>query len=266
MSIGPWQPLWIGEHSRQLYAALHAPVPHASLGVVFVPPLLHEQPRSRRFLTEAASELAAIGIPVLRFDFYGTADSAGHGAELDFATMRDDLTRTVHALRALAHVDRVALLAWRAGALPTWNWLRHGGEVSSVVLWEPVLSGTEWIAELEEADRHERCSPERYTGVLPQAADFDDGQLMGYPVSNAFRVQCAGVDIRAGDTPGRDVPMWMVERDGDRTASLTRDRTFVLPTDAPQFAGSTRMDVSLFMSPRMQHTIRGIGEALLEGV
>ncbi len=266
MSIGPWQPLWIGEHSRQLYAALHAPVAHAGLGVVFVPPLLHEQPRSRRFLTEAASELAAIGIPVLRFDFYGTADSAGHGAEVDLATMRDDLTRTVQALHALTRVKRVALIAWGAGALPAWDWLRHGGEASAVVLWEPVLRGAEWLADLEEADRHERCSPERYTGILPRSADVDDGQLMGYPVSNAFRQQCAGVDACAGDRPGRVVPVWMAEHDGDRIASLTRDRTFVLPADAPHIAGIRGIDVLLFMSPRLQRTIRGIGEALLEGV
>lgn len=266
MSIGPWQPLWIGEHSRQLYAALHAPVPHASLGVVFVPPLLHEQPRSRRFLTEAASELAEIGIPVLRFDFHGTADSAGYGAEVNLATMRDDLTCAVHALRTRAHVQRVTLLAWRAGALPAWDWLQHGGEVSSLVFWEPVLHGAEWIADLERADRYERCSPERYTGVLPRSADNDDGQLMGYPVSTTFRGQCAEVDLCIGDRPRRDIPVWVAERDGARIAPLKPDRTFVLPSDAPQFAGSTRMEESLFMSPLLQQTIRGIGEAVLEGV
>ena len=57
--IGVWEPLWLGDPTRQLYASLHrSAVPGARLGgAVRVPPLFHEQPRSRRLLTEMASGL-----------------------------------------------------------------------------------------------------------------------------------------------------------------------------------------------------------------
>ena len=67
MSMGDWQPLWLGAPSRQLYAAFHPTPSVASTAIVLLPPLLHELPRSRRLLTEVASELATMGLPVLRF-------------------------------------------------------------------------------------------------------------------------------------------------------------------------------------------------------
>lgn len=264
MSIGDWQPLWIGEESRKLYAALHVPsAPCAQAAVLLVSPLLHEQPRSRRFLTETASELASLGIPVLRFDFFGTADSAGDNIETDLSSMRDDLARAMDALRKQSGVARVVLLAWRAGALAAWDWMLREGDASVLVLWEPILSGAEWLAELSAADLRERCSPDRYTFVLPREVDNADGQLMGYAVSTRFRDEFAAIDMRASDTrPG--CPVWLIERDGQPLEAMVRDRTISLPADAPSFAGSARMDVSLFMSPRMEQLVRAIGQALME--
>ena len=80
MSVDAWQPLWIGDAPRQLYAALHAAAA-ARVGVLMAPPLLHEQPRSRRVLVEVASRLAALGLACLRFDYFGTGDSAGDGEQ-----------------------------------------------------------------------------------------------------------------------------------------------------------------------------------------
>src|SRR3546814_17099809 len=101
MSIGHWEPFWIGEPERQRYAALHrASSPDARVGVVMVPPLFYEQPRGRRFTTEAASALAGLGMPTLRFDFFGEGDSAGSAAEMDVASMREDISDAVDALRS----------------------------------------------------------------------------------------------------------------------------------------------------------------------
>jgi alpha-beta hydrolase superfamily lysophospholipase len=90
----------------------HATSP-ASIGVVLVPPLLHEHPRSRRFVAEVASQLAASGLPCLRFDFHGTGDSPGRGDEVDFASMAGDLEVATAALRSHHGVEQVVLLAWR---------------------------------------------------------------------------------------------------------------------------------------------------------
>lgn len=264
MSIGPWQPLWIGEPEQQLYAALHrAGNADATRGVLLVPPLLHEQPRSRRFIAEVASAFAANGVAALRFDFFGSGDSAGRSDELQVSTMRDDLQRASAALRSHTGVSRIAVMAWRASALVAWDWGRGAGEVSELMLWEPILSGREWLDGLVRADTAERCSPDRYTGRRPQLADGGDGQLLGYAATPLLRAAMAQLSIESESVSA--TPAWVIDRASlveRHSQRLAWSRTVTLPDDAPQFGGSTRMDESLFMSARMEHWTNDLARTL----
>src|SRR4249919_3243970 len=166
-----WEPFWLGTPSRRLYAALHPAAEASTTGVVLVPPLLHELPRSRRFIAEVASELATVGLPSLRFDFLGTGDSSGGGEELDFASMHVDLDLAVAALRERTGATQVALLAWRGAALPLRGWMERGGAADLVVLWEPIIDGAGWLQELVGADAGERAlRPPPRSGV-PRTSD-----------------------------------------------------------------------------------------------
>lgn len=267
MSIGPWQPLWVGAPEQQLYAALHRPGnAEATRGVLLVPPLLHEQPRSRRFITEVASAFAANGIAALRFDFYGSGDSAGRSDELQLSTMHDDLRRACAALRSHTGASRIAVMAWRASALVVCDWICHGGEASELILWEPILDGRAWLEDLVRADAIERCSPHRYTGRRPLTVDASDSQLMGYAVTHMLRDAMVSATITTAATP--PVPVWLIDRadmvDGN-SPRIAAARTLELPDEAPRFGGSTRMDESLFMSPRMERFVDVLARNLAGG-
>ncbi len=262
-----WEPQWLGDDKRSLYAALHrCPQPGARLGVVLVPPLFHEQPRSRRLLTEVANGLAALGLPALRFDFFGTADSAGDSEQTDFASMCVDLDLAVAALRTQAGVDRVAILAWRGAALPVARWLDSGGRPATVVLWEPIVDGAPWLEQLERDDAAERRSSERYP--VSRTALGPDGQLMGLAVSSQLRADIAGARVADNGSSG----YWAVLRppgspSGSPSVSppeLAWQQVFDLPVDAPTFDGSTRMDSGLFVTPRLKCVADDVGRALLE--
>lgn len=256
---GGWQPQWLGDASRYLYTALHrCAQPGARLGVLLVPPLFHEQPRSRRLLTEVASGLAALGLPSLRFDFFGTGDSAGDSEQADFASMGVDLDLAVAALCTQAGVDRVAILAWRGAALPVARWLDQGGRPAVVVLWEPIVDGAQWIEQLERDDAAERRSPERYP--LARAAPVPDRQLMGVAVSPQLRRDIAGA--RVSDHGQRRY--WGVLRASALRPALAWQRVFDLPADSPTFGGSSRMDAGLFITPRLKCVADDLGRALLE--
>lgn len=267
MSLGPWQPLWLGVAQRQLYAALHRPaVLEPVRGVLLVPPLLHEQPRSRRFIAEVASAFAAQGVAALRFDYFGSGDSAGRSDELLLSTMQEDLHVAAGALRAQAGVSSVAVMAWRASALVVWDWLRHGGTASELILWEPIVDGDEWLADLVRADAIERCSPSRYTAQRHRIVDASDDHLMGYAATQAMRDAMAGVSITLATTPA--APVWLIERTDKLDSCSTRiaaARTVALPVDAPQFGDSTHMDESLFMTPRMDQVANELALALSGG-
>lgn len=266
--IGLWEPLFIGDPGRALFAGLHrCGMPAPGLGVLLVPPLFHEQPRSRRLLAEVASGLAAAGLPALRFDFFGTGDSDGDSDDCDFASMHTDMDMALRALCAETGVGRVALLGWRGAALPLLTARDLDARVAVVVLWEPIFDGPAWLAELERLDAAERKARQHVTSrVRPVDGNRDiysddDGQLMGIAVSARLRR-----DIRAATVDDASVPRvrrWLVARAGsDQTGG--DERTFLLPADAPTFGDGVRMDQALFMSPGLQPVVRQLADALLE--
>lgn len=258
------QPHWLGDPERHLYAVLHrAAVPGAQMGVLLVPPLFHEQPRSRRLLAEVAAGLAAIGLPSMRFDFFGTADSAGNGEQLDFDSMCVDLDTATRALQAESGVAQVAVLAWRAAALPVARWLCDGAAPALVVLWDPVLDGAQWLRQLEREDAAERCSPERYRVVRPPADAAGDQQLMGVAVSPRLRSDIAGTRLVDAGSLG-DRRCWAVLRPDSPRPALALEQVFELPADSSTFGGSTRMDAGLFVTAQLKRIVDALGHALRE--
>lgn len=254
-----WEPFWLGPPWRRLYAGLHcAASGRAELGVVLAPPLLAEQPRSRRLLFEIAGELAAQGLPCLRFDYYGTGDSEGPGEAHDLRAMHADLDAAIAGLRERSGVARAVVIAWRGGALVACDWARHC-VVDGLVLWDPVQDGAAWLAELDSADRRERVSRDRY----PRGAGSDagDGQLMGYPASTVWRHGIGALRLADAASVLR-TRVWAVLRTGHVAPGWAR-RTFVLPRGTPLFEGETRMDATLFLSPALRAMVGDLGRALL---
>ena len=238
MSVGDWQPGWIGDAARPLYAALHA-APGAEVGVLMLPPLLHEQPRSRRVLVEVASRLAEAGLPCLRFDYYGTGESGGAGDEHDFASIHADLDVALAALQAQAAVARVVVLAWRASILPACAWADAHPEVAALAGWEPVVDGAAWVAGLEAADRDERR--ERYTAGEAQQVD---AYLMGFPTSPRWRGDFSAARLQA---PKR-APLWVLAR---AEGGADAQRHFALPADAPRFDDGIGIENAMFLSRKL---------------
>lgn len=253
-----WEPFWLGPSGRRLYAALHYAPARATMGVVLAPPLLSEQPRSRRLMFEIAGVFAAQGLPCLRFDYYGTGDSEGDGEAHDLAAMHADLEFAIAGLRERAGIEHVAVMAWRGAALAAGSWALQNA-IDALILCDPVMDGAAWLAELEAADRGERVSPERYPyGAGP--GQRPDGQLMGFPASAAWR---RGIGtLRLADLALDACPTtWAVLRNADGAPAWAR-RIFLMPPGTPRFDGDTRMDATLFLSPSLRALIGQIGREL----
>lgn len=253
-----WEPLWLGPPGRRLYAALHPAPGRASAGVVLASPLLSEQPRSRRLMFEIAAVLATQGVPCLRFDYYGTGDSEGDDDAHDLGAMHTDLDFAIAKLREHADLARVVVMAWRGAALAACSWALQNA-IDALILCDPVVDGAVWLAELEAADRRERISPERYphgTGAGKSA----DGQLMGFPTSEAWRREISA--LRLGDIAIEACPtVWAVLRNAT-VAPEWASRTFILPPGTPRFDGQTRMDATLFLSPQLRTLVGELGREL----
>ena len=261
MSIGEWEPNWLGPPSRVLYSALHHATSPASIGVVLVPPLLHEHPRSRRFVAEVASQLAESGLPCLRFDFHGTGDSPGRGDEVDFASMAGDLKVATAALRSLTGVEQVVLLAWRGAALLAQPWLQQGRQGDRVVLWEPIMDGGGWLRDLQRNDAQERASRPRPRPGVPRTNLQDDGQLMGFAASPRLRQDLAEARVVQAD-PSQTASTWAVVHAGSPPLPVEVAKLFELPAGAPTFDGGVAMEATMFLTPPLERVVGQLGHAL----
>lgn len=263
MNLDGWEPFWLGPSSRRLYAALHAAPGAASTGVVLVPPLLHELPRSRRFITEVAGELAGLGLPTLRFDFHGTGDSGGSGEDLDLASMQRDIEWAVAALRERTQVRRVVLVAWRGGALALRGWLESGGSADLVLLWEPIVDGAAWVQELVESDARERALRPPPRAGVPRTTDPADGQLMGFPAPPRLRADLGKTRLDKG-MHRDDVPVWAIVRNDPAELRMDIARVLPLPANAPSFNVGAAMDAMFFLTPPVRELVGKLGQAVRE--
>lgn len=125
-------------------------------GVVLCAPLGHEAMWSHRAWRHLADDLAAAGMPALRFDYPCTGDSAGACDAPHFVgRAAASIVAAAAQLRALAGAERIVLCGLRAGASlavqaaeamrshPAWQ-----GGVAALVLLAPVVNGRAYLREL----------------------------------------------------------------------------------------------------------------------
>jgi alpha-beta hydrolase superfamily lysophospholipase len=138
---------WFGPSARPLAGVLHTPLSETArdIGVVICKPFGVDLLCTHRAHRRLAIELAAAGVPSLRFDYDGTGDSAGDDDDKGrLEAWLESIGRAVEELRARAFVDRVCLVGAGFGALLAAAFARRGG-IDSLALFGPPASGRAWL-------------------------------------------------------------------------------------------------------------------------
>lgn len=145
-------PLFIGTAERRLFgiyepAAASRGKPRAA---VLCYPLGSEYIYAHRSMRQLAARLAAAGYHTLRFDYFGTGDSSGETAQSDLVGSHADAEAAIEALKDIAAAPKVALIGLRAGAnIAVSVASRHESEVDALVLWDPIVSGEQYVSSLQ---------------------------------------------------------------------------------------------------------------------
>ncbi len=102
---------------EKIFTVTHRPEARSgSGGVLMLHPFAEEKLWTGRASTLLARELAAAGLPVLRFDHRGHGDSDREHHELTLTSMIEDLAAAATAFRAAEGVGELHLFGWRLGA------------------------------------------------------------------------------------------------------------------------------------------------------
>lgn len=182
-------------------------------GAVICNPWGVEASRAHRSIRALADLLARHGMDVLRFDYFGTGDSAGDGLSGSLEDWVDDARWAVEELLSTAGVSRVALIGLRLGAyVAAVTASRATDTVDRLVLWDPVVDGADYLTQLQASRR----SPDAGHGL----EDVNSGveEVSGYPLPAAFQNALRGA--RLAELPGRDLPTLVALSAGDAQASL----------------------------------------------
>lgn len=185
-----------------LFVSVHRPADRSPrAGVVVCPPVLAEAARNYRREHLLATSLAQRGLVVARFHYRG----AGHSHDADHVTL-DDLVADAEAvtdhLCTSAGITEVSFVATRLGALVAARVRarpHHAG--GGLVLWQPVLSATDYLRELHRARlmtnlrQDTRSRPRRR---LEQALSEDGAvEIAGHHLEQALHTSIDGAELRS---------------------------------------------------------------------
>lgn len=188
---------YFGTHERQLLgiyeAARRSIARHA---VVLCHPWGTEYIHAYRAMRQLAKMLTVKGLHTLRFDYFGTGDSAGDTTAGDLSGWEADIQSAIEELEDTTGAKRVSLVGLRLGATLAANVAtRTGAAVSSLVLWDPVVSGAEYLTEVHQAARTGWLLPRP---AVARPADQGGGhEIMGFPLTEAVAAEVRRIDLAA---------------------------------------------------------------------
>ena len=165
--------------------------------VVLCPPYGHELVQSHRAFRLLADRLSEAGFPTLRFDYRGTGDSAGEAGEATLEAWREDVRAATEICRARSRRKHVTAVGLRLGGSLAALEAGRAGAFDRLVLWDPVVRGAEYLAELEALE-----------GALRQSLPSGGGsfgrlehEYVGFPYAG-LQAGLAALDLTAARVEG----------------------------------------------------------------
>jgi pimeloyl-ACP methyl ester carboxylesterase len=150
-------------------------------GVIILAPFGHEAMASHKTLQLLADNLAASGMPVLRFDYPGTGDAPGDEMNRELIASRcRAVVDACRFFREQGNVRRIAFVGLRLGATIA-ALQAETCNVQNLVMIEPVVSGQDWLHQLENLQAIPGVRNFRSSGKLKGGG----AKFLGYGMSMA---------------------------------------------------------------------------------
>jgi uncharacterized protein len=191
-------PFYFGDTSKPLFGVHHPPARGVRRReqVLLCYPCGHEYMRTHRAFVQLALRIASGGCPVLRFDYSSAGDSAGETGEGTMAAWQEDVLAAARELADTVGAGRFMCIALRLGAALLPGALSAGLDAAKLVLWDPVVSGDDYLRELRFL-HGERCrlfSQVTGGGALEEAGGAGQ-ELAGYRYATELLMEIEAVDL-----------------------------------------------------------------------
>jgi pimeloyl-ACP methyl ester carboxylesterase len=184
---------FFGPSKEPLFGMLHTPSVDSGRdrGVLLCPPLGWEFMRTHWALRNMARLLAMAGLHVLRFDYYGTGDSAGAAVDGSVDRWIADIATAATELSDSTGVKHLSVVGVRLGATFAALAASDGLRVDQLVLWDPVVHGDEYLEALDRM--HAEMLAQRSDQMI--TSDLIGDELLGFPYPPARRQGIERLDL-----------------------------------------------------------------------
>lgn len=143
-------PFYFGPPDKQLFGCYHEPALEMlrKCAVVVCQPMGHEYVNCHRALRQLAARLCNAGFPVLRFDYYGCGDSTGSAEAGRIPQWVQDTATAMSEVKRRTGLAQICLVGLRLGGTLAMLAAAEQHDLESMILWDPVVSGKNYLAEL----------------------------------------------------------------------------------------------------------------------
>ena len=195
---------YIGRGERQLFSVRYSPQSGDPKwksarrhGVVLCHALGHEYTRAYRNLQQLALMLCSDGFEVLRFDYFGTGNSAGRYEDFRVESLEADLRHAVEHFVDSTDIEDVSLVGIRIGATIAAR-TQFECPISKIVIWDPVFDGSHYVTNLAALHSYALESQTRFP--TPKSTDVD--QLFGHRWNDEKRSSFHRLKLKSIPTSG----------------------------------------------------------------
>ena len=151
--------------------------------------------RSHKTFRQLAVRLANAGFPVLRFDFYGCGDSGGDCEQGEIHQWLADISTAIGEIRRRCGAVKVCLAGLCFGGTLAAMVGAEQGDIDSLVLWQPVVSGRGYVEELTTLQGEtQQYSPAK---ARHHAADGKPAEILGFALTDSMWTNLENVDLLA---------------------------------------------------------------------
>jgi pimeloyl-ACP methyl ester carboxylesterase len=213
------KPAFFGSSACQLFG-IHEPPRAAatrSRSVLLCYPGVQEYNMAHWAFRRLSSMLAREGIHVLRFDWSGTGDSWGQPADVNVDQWIDDVGAAARELRDASGADSVSIVGLRLGATIATLACAKEPLADELVLWEPVIEGSRYVAGLEELD-------DRENRRFLHPGESRRNELVGFPFRQQVRSSVDRIDLYG--SPPRGVKRVLIVTESDTPKIRQLERAF----------------------------------------
>jgi pimeloyl-ACP methyl ester carboxylesterase len=190
--------------NKSLFVHEHIPEEINYAPFIFLNPIFDEKKRSQKFYAETARGFCKYGVPVIRFDYFGTGDSAGHLYEMRISENLNAIKILIEIFQAKYQANRINLLGLRIGGDLVLELAEEIQEnIDTLIVIEPIINGKRYLTE-QRARRKLFYKLNKMTNIsenlIINGNTYEDHQ--GYPISeknSSFLENIQSLDRKIAD-------------------------------------------------------------------